>query len=220
MCIDFYGRQQEEAVRRRGFSGRIGYASPAGGSVSSVDPVALLRGAKNKEVAVAFIEYVLSPEGQKLWNFQAGVAGGPERFALRRLPVRRDFYSKSEWSALRSDPEAQPFEQKDQLIYRNEWTGGVFREMAFVIRIMCQDTHGELTSAWRAINAAPASVRAEALAALTDLSAVDYDRVGKEIRAALGSKNKVDEIKMANELGAMFRRNYARAEAIARAGAR
>ncbi len=218
MCIDFYGRQQEEAVKRRGFSGRIGYSSPAGGSVSSVDPVALLRGAKNKEVAVAFIEYVLSMEGQKLWNFQAGTAGGPERFALRRLPVRRDFYAHAEWSALRSDPEAQPFEQKEQLIYRNEWTGGVFREMAFVIRIMCQDTHSELTSAWRAINAAPPEARAAALAVLADLSAVDYDRTGKEIRAALGSKNKVDEIHMANELGATFRRNYARAEAIARAG--
>jgi len=220
MCIDFYGRQQEEAVKRRGFSGRIGYSSPAGGSVSSVDPVALLRGAKNKEVAVAFIEYVLSMEGQKLWNFQVGVADGPERFALRRLPVRQDFYAQVEWSALRSDPEAQPFEQKEQLIYRNEWTGGVFREMAFVIRIMCQDTHSELTRAWRAINAAPPEVRAEALAVLADLSTVAYDRTGKEIRAALGSKNKVDEIRMANELGATFRRNYARAEAIARAGTR
>jgi len=220
MCIDFYGRQQEEAVKRRGFSGRIGYSSPAGGSVSSVDPVALLRGAKNKAAAVAFIEYVLSMEGQKLWNLQPGAAGGPERFALRRLPVRRDFYTHAEWTALRSDPEAQPFEQKEQLIYRNEWTGGIFREMAFVIRIMCQDTHGELTRAWRAINAAPPAVRAEALAVLADLSAVDYDRTGKEIRAALGSKNKVDEIRMANELGATFRRNYARAEAIARAGTR
>ncbi len=226
MCIDFYGRQQEEAVKRRGFSGRIGYSSPAGGSVSSVDPVALLRGAKNKEVAVAFIEYVLSMEGQKLWNFQPGAEGGPERFALRRLPVRRDFYAHAEWSALRSDPEAQPFEQKEQLIYRNEWTGGVFREMAFVIRIMCQDTHGELTSAWRAINAAPpvrrsvSSPPTQALAVMADLSAVDYDRTGKEIRAALGSKNKVDEIHMANELGATFRKNYARAEAIARAATR
>ena len=220
MCIDFYGRQQEEAVRRRGYSGRIGYASPAGGSVSSVDPVALLRGAKHKEVAIAFIEYVLSMEGQKLWNFQAGVPGGPERFALRRLPVRRDFYAQEDWSKLRSDPEAKPFEQKEQLIYRNEWTGAIFREMAFVIRIMCQDTHGELTQAWRAINAAAPAARAEALAALADLSAVDYGRVTKEIRQALGSKNKVDEIRMANELGGIFRANYRRAEAIARAGAK
>jgi len=90
--------------------------------------------------------------------------------------------------------------------------------MAFVIRIMCQDTHAELTSAWRAINATTPMARAEALAVLSDLSAVDYGRVNKEIRQALGSKNKVDEIRMASELGATFRRNYQRAEAIARSG--
>jgi iron(III) transport system substrate-binding protein len=217
LCIDFYGRQQEEAVRRRGVSDRIGYSSPAGGSVSSVDPVALLRGAKNPEVAKLFIEYLLSMEGQKLWNFRPGTAGGPERFALRRLPVRRDFYADAEFSALRSDPEAQPFVQENQLVYRSEWTGGIFREMAFIIRVVCLDTHAELKDAWRAINAAPPQARAEAIAVLSDLSTVNYDRANREVKQALGSKNKVDEIKLANQLGAVFRRNYARAEAMARA---
>jgi ABC-type Fe3+ transport system substrate-binding protein len=217
LCIDFYGRQQEEAVRRRGISDRIGYASPAGGSVSSVDPVALLRGARNPEVAKLFIEYLLSMEGQKLWNFKPGSEAGPERFALRRLPVRRDFYANAEFTALRSDPEAQPFVQQDQLIYRSEWTGGIFREMAFIIRVVCLDTHAELKDAWRAINAAPPEAQAQALAVLSDLSVVDYDRANKEVKQALGSKNKVDEIKLANQLGAMFRQNYARAETIARA---
>ena len=217
MCIDFYGRQQEEAVRRRDASERIGYVSPVGGSVSSVDPIALLRGAKNREPAIAFIEYVLSTEGQELWNLKPGTPGGPERFALRRLPLRKDFYADTSLRPLRSDPDAMPFTQTDQLIYRTEWTGGVFREMAFIIRVMCQDTHEELTRAWRAINAAPATARAEALAALTDLTAVDYARANGAIKQALGSKNKVDEITMANELGAAFRKNYARAESIARA---
>jgi spermidine/putrescine-binding protein len=217
MCIDFYGRQQEEAVRRRDASERIGYVSPAGGSVSSVDPIALLRGAKNREPAIAFIEYVLSTEGQELWNLKPGTPGGPERFALRRLPLRKDFYADTSLRPLRSDPDAMPFTQTDQLIYRTEWTGGVFREMAFIIRVMCQDTHEELTRAWRAINAAPVTARAEALAALTDLTAVDYARANGAIKQALGSKNKVDEITMANELGAAFRKNYARAESIARA---
>jgi ABC-type Fe3+ transport system substrate-binding protein len=218
LCIDFYGRQQEEAVRRRGVSDRIGYSSPAGGSVSSVDPVALLRGAKNPEVAKLFIEYLLSMEGQKLWNFRPGTEGGPERFALRRLPVRRDFYANAEFAALRSDPEAEPFVQQDQLVYRSEWTGGIFREMAYIIRVVCLDTHAELKAAWKAINAASPTARTEALAVLTDLSSVDYERANREVKQALGSKNKVDEIKLANQLGAVFRQNYARAEAIARAG--
>lgn len=216
LCIDFYGRQQAEAVQRRDKSERLRYVSPAGGSVSSVDPIGLLRGPRNRPAAAAFIEYALTIEGQKLWNFKVGTPGGPKKFVLRRLPVRKDFYARREWAQFRSDPDQSPFDQQDPLIYRPEWTGGLFREMAFIIRIMCQDTHSELREAWRAIIAAPEPAKARALAALQDLGAVDYDRARAEIRRALGSKDKVDEVRMAKTLADRFRQNYARAAAIAR----
>lgn len=216
LCIDFYGRQQQEAVRRRDGSDRLGYVSPSGGSVASVDPMALLRGARHRAAAVAFMEFTLSPEGQKLWNFKPGTEGGPERFALRRMPIRRDFYAHAEWNPLRSDPGESPFVQDEPLIYREAWTGTRFREMAFVIRVMCQDTHGELQSAWRAIAAAPEPARAEALRVLQDLSAVSYERTAAEIHQRLGAKDKVEEVRFAKELGDFFRAHYARAEAIAR----
>ncbi len=215
LCIDFYGRQQEEAVRRRAGSDRVGYASPAGGSVSSVDPIALLRGAKHRAVATLFIEYVLSLDGQKLWTFKPGTPGGPQRFVLRRLSVRRDFYAQTEWKPHLADPEEAPFEQRDPLVYREAWTGRIFREMALLVRVMCQDTHGELKDAWRAIQAAPEPARAQALAVLQDLSAISYERTSKEIRARLGSRNKVDEVRLAKELAEGFRVNYAKARAIA-----
>lgn len=223
LCIDFYGRQQQESVRRRaveagaaGQSERVGYVTPSGGSVASVDPIALLRGAKNRAVALMFIEYVLSPEGQKLWNFKPGTPGGPQRFVLRRMPVRRDFYAREDWQQYRTDPGESPFEADDPLIYHEAWTGRYFREMAFVIRVMCQDTHTELKRAWRAIIAAPEPRRAEALAVLQDLRAVDYAAIQGEIRRRLGARDKVEEVRLAKELGEMFRRNYERAEAIAR----
>jgi iron(III) transport system substrate-binding protein len=215
LCIDFYGRQQAEAVHRRDRSERLGFVAPVGGTVSSVDPIALLRGAKNRETAVAFMEYVLSLDGQKLWNFKPGTPGGPRQFALRRIPLRKDFYRHPEWKTLRSDPEAEPFDQREQLIYRYEWTGGIFREMAFIIRVMCEDTHHDLVDAWRAIIAAPEPAKAKARAELQDLTAVSYDKTAAEIRTALSSKNKVDEIRMANDLAAEFRRHYQRAKAIA-----
>ncbi len=218
LCIDFYGRQQEEAVVRRDGPGRIAYVSPVGGSVNSVDPVALLRGAANRAAAVAFIEYVLSMDGQKLWNFEPGAPGGPERFALRRLPVRRDFYQVEDFTPHRSDPDDHPYVGADQLIYRSAWTGSLFREMAFVIRVMCLDTHRELRDAWCAI--IDAGMPADALAVLQDLSAVDYAATSGRIRAALTSRNKGDELRLTTELGDVFRRQYARAEAIARAKAR
>jgi ABC-type Fe3+ transport system substrate-binding protein len=213
MCIDFYGRQQEEAVTRRDGPGRLAYFSPKGGTVSSVDPIAVLRGAKNRAVAEAFIEFVLSMEGQRLWNLKPGVPGGPERFALRRLPVRRDFYRKEELKALRSDPEEEPFAVREQLVYRAGWTGNLFREMSFAIRVMCLDTHQELSSAWREIIAA--GMPADALEALQDLSAVDYAAANGRIRAAINSKNKADEIRLAKELGETFRTQYRRAEELA-----
>jgi ABC-type Fe3+ transport system substrate-binding protein len=218
MCIDFYGRQQAEAVQRRDGSDRLGFVAPPGGTAYSVDPIALLRGAPHRDVAVAFMEYVLSLEGQKLWNFRPGTPGGPARFALRRLPVRRDFYAHDEWKAWRSDPEVGPYTEQDQLVYHDAWTGRIFSDMAFVIRVMCQDTHSELTRAWRAVIAAPEPAKSRALAALQDMSVVDYARVGQEIHPARTSKNKVDAIRIANELGADFRRNYARAEELASGG--
>lgn len=207
MGIDFYGRQQQEAVRRRGANDRLTYVSPEGGAVASVDPVGMLRGAPNKAAAVAFIEYSLTMEGQKLWNLKPGVADGPEYFALRRLPVRKDFYTLPGIAEVRSDPEELPYaEQADRLIYRPEWTGRLFRELAFTVRVMCLDTQPELKRAWRAL--IDAGMPAEALAVFEDVSAVAYEEAGGRIRTALRSKNKVDEIKLANELGNRFRAQY------------
>ncbi|HSI07084.1 MAG: ABC transporter substrate-binding protein [Rariglobus sp.] len=207
MGIDFYGRQQQEAVRRRGADDRITYVAPEGGAVASVDPVGLLRGAPNKAAAVAFIEFSLTMEGQKLWNLKPGVAGGPEYYALRRLPVRKDFYTLPGIAELRSDPEELPYaEQANRLVYRPEWTGRLFRELAFVMRVMCLDTQPELKRAWQALIAA--GMPADALAVFQDVSAVSYEEAGGRIRAALRSKNKVDEIRLANELGNRFRAQY------------
>ncbi|MBA4138540.1 MAG: iron ABC transporter substrate-binding protein [Opitutus sp.] len=215
MCIDFYGRYQEESASQRSGQKRLGYYSPPDGTVLSPDPIALMRGAPNREVAIAFMEYVLSMEGQKLWNFKVGTEGGPRRFALRRLPIRRDFYANKEWKALRSDPDEAPYSGENPLIYNQAWTSGdTFRAMAFVIRVMCLDTHPELVQAWREI--IKAGMPADALAEMSNLSSISYDNVQNRIRQALTSKNKVDEIRLANELANGFRMQYERAAEMAR----
>jgi ABC-type Fe3+ transport system substrate-binding protein len=212
MCIDFYGRVQDEVSGQRSGRKRLGYTSPPDGTVLSPDPIAMLRGAPNREAALAFMEFTLSMEGQKLWNFKPGAPGGPERYALRRLPIRRDFYVE-EYKKHRSDPDDAPYQAENPLIYNAAWTGGVFREMAFVIRVMCLDTHPELAAAWKAI--INAGQPPEALAAMADLGAVSYAETNGRIKRALGSKNRLEEITLANELANHFRRQYQRAAALA-----
>jgi iron(III) transport system substrate-binding protein len=217
MCIDFYGRYQEQSTTERSGRQRLGFRMPEGGTTMSPDPIALMRGAPNREIAVAFIEYVMSMEGQKLWNFNPGTPGGPQHFALRRLPIRKDFYTHPEFTAFRSDPDVNPYAGETPLVYNAAWTGGLFREMSFVIRIMGIDTHNELVAAWRAINASglDAATREKALAAMTDLSAVDYAQMFSRIKPALNAKNKVDEVRLASELAGQFRAQYQRAADIA-----
>lgn len=218
ICIDFYGRAQAEVVAERG-SARLGFVTPQGGTVSSVDPIALLRGAPNRDAAELFIEYTLTLDAQKLWNFKPGSPGGPTQFALRRLPVRRDFYERTEWRALRSDPEAAPFSDPSPLVYKPEWTAHVIRELAFVVRVMCLDSHEELSDAMRAINECRVKDQGRADAAmvrLTEIDGVAYDQVNGRIRLILNAKSKVDEVRLATELGERFRRQYRDAAAIAR----
>ncbi len=215
ICIDFSGRAQAEvATQRSGGAARLAFVTPRGGTVNSVDPIAIFRGAPHREAAEAFLEFTLSMEGQKLWNFRPGVPEGPEHFALRRLPVRADFYRHAEWKPLRSDPDAEPFANDEQLVYQPAWTAHLFRESALAIRVMCLDTHPELVRAWRAIIAA--GMPPAALDKLGELDALSYDEVSMTFRQTLAAKDKTEELRLANRLAAHFRQIYAEAEAIAR----
>jgi len=218
VCIDFYGRYQEQSANERSGRKRLGFTSPPGGTVLSPDPIALMRGAPHRAVAIAFIEYTLSMEGQKLWNFTPGSPGGPQRYALRRMPIRRDYYAERKFLPYRSDPEDDPYATANPLVYNPAWTGGIFREMSFVIRVMCLDPHPELVDAWREI--IQTDQPAAALAVMSDLSAISYEQMLSRIKPALNSKNKVDEVRLASELVSGFRGQYLKAAALARAGKR
>ena len=69
MAIDFYALSEAQfaSVQTNNQAQRIIYVPPKGGSSVSADPVQLLRGAPNKKQAQAFIEFLLSEAGQKIW---------------------------------------------------------------------------------------------------------------------------------------------------------
>ncbi len=215
LCIDYYGRSTEEALRRQGRASRVGFVMPEGGSSVSVDPIGLLRGAPDPELATAFMEFVLGDPGQRLWSFRAGAPGGPEHSALRRLAARRDFYTPANLAHM-SDAAELPYEKAKLFTYRAEWTGAAFSTLRFLIRVLCVDAHREQRAAWRALVAA--GFPPEATAAFHDLDRVGYDEATGAITAVVRSRDKIAETRLARELGEAFRANYRRAEMLARAG--
>ncbi len=150
MCIDFYGRFQAESVAGPDGESRLAYVSPVGGTSVSADPVAVFRGASHGDIARRFAEFVLSIDGQKLWNYRVGTPGGPMHYSLRRLPVRRDMYTP-EHRQYMADAKEEPYELAAQMTYRGDWTGPMFNFLRVFIQTMALEPHRELQAAWRAI---------------------------------------------------------------------
>jgi iron(III) transport system substrate-binding protein len=213
MGIDFYGRQMAGATEEAAGRGRVVFISPVGGTSFGTDPIGLLRGAPEAELSKDFIDFVLSLEGQKLWNFRPGTPGGPEKFSLRRLPIRPELYGSDNLGFV-ADPGVNPFEEGRQFSYRAAWTERLFRSLSFIVRVMCQDPHDELKEAWAEI--ARANFPPEAMDVLLDVSAVDYAAADGRIRQALGASNKIEEVRLAKDLSSHFRDQYRRAAALAR----
>ncbi len=215
MCIDFYGRYQSEMIRVGDQPSRLQYFTPLGGSSVGVDPIGLLRGAAHEELAREFIAFVLSVDGQKLWNFKVGTPGGPARYALRRLPIRKELYAP-EFAPFRSDPTVFPYEEAKSFTYHDAWTGPLFSAMRFIIRVSCIDAHDEQAAAWRALIDAKFPPRATA--AFTDISAIDYATAKNVIRPKLKGSTPLAEVELARQLGDHFRAQYRRAKKLAEEG--
>jgi len=215
MCIDYYGRFQAEAAAEAGRPGRVGFVSARGETSINPDPIALLRGAPHRELAIEFMEFVLSDEGQKLWAFRRGTPGGPEQYTLRRLPIVPRLYDQA-FDAYRADPDEHPYEEARDFVYHRAWTGPLFGALNFVVRVMCVDPYPELEEAHAALIAA--HFPKEATALFDDVSAVDYATVAGPLRAALQSADPMDEARWSIGLVRGFREQYRRVTALARQG--
>jgi len=149
MCIDFYGRFQAGAIG----DDRVGYVDPIehGHSMTATtaDPITLLRGAPTPELAKDFIAWLLSPEAQSLWQrAKTDTPDGlvrPDRFELRRQPIRSDLYTREGERATWVDQELDPF---PTAVPFPQGTPNYFSLVAPVTKAMGIDLHGELSQAW------------------------------------------------------------------------
>lgn len=153
ICIDFYGRYQAQAVKSSGGGERVGYIDPPSATMIDPDPISLLRGAPNEEMAMRFIQYCMTKEAQSLWQFQVkdNADGlGPYTFELRRMPVRREMYTKfMDRMVDQVNPylTARPAPYPDRNM--RSFISPIFSGMAM-------DNHEELMHAWQAIFTHPA----------------------------------------------------------------
>jgi ABC-type Fe3+ transport system substrate-binding protein len=206
MCIDFYGRSYNELYRDPATGeSRIEFVMPRGGTSIGADPIGLLRGAPSPKLAHRFIEFVLSPEGQKIWNYRVGAPGGPTRHALRRPPIRRDFYVEANFPHM-TDPTFDPYRAAEGFTYHPEWTGALFAPLRFVIRAACMDPHEEQLTAWEALVAA--GLPAEGVAAFEEIEPISYEAVVQQIGPALKNSDKVAQVRLGRELAEEFRKRY------------
>ena len=216
MSIDFYGRFQAESDRDpRTGAERMHYFNPPGGTSIGVDPIGLLRGAPHRELALAFIEYVMSVEGQKLWDFKLHTPGGPQKYVLRRSAIRREIYAQP-FAAFRADANVNPYEEAKNFTYHPEWTAALFSPLRFIVRVMCIDPHPEADEAWRAL--IRAGFPPEATRTFADVSAVSYDEAGGRINDALKNTDRLTSTRLAAAMTNHFREQYRRAADLARAG--
>ncbi|MEM6391801.1 MAG: extracellular solute-binding protein [Planctomycetota bacterium] len=157
MAIDFYGRFQAGAIPMD--PDRVGYVDPVmvvdGKEVSltatTPDPVTLLRGAPSQELASEFIGWLLTREAQLLWQLKTEAEGGPERFELRRQPIRPDLYAdRTGWA----DPEVDPYATASKL---HPAVPDYFGWTSVLTQSMATDIHDDLRAAWKALVAAEAS---------------------------------------------------------------
>lgn len=156
LAIDFYGKSQAAAVNRAGDE-RVRYVDPISQTSFDPDPISVLRGGPNPEIARRFVAFCLTEEAQAMWVFPprergGGSAGlGPSRHELHRMPVVKGMYEKYGPALMGS---VNPFEVAPRAKPVGWRDGLMVMFPAFSV-----DVKREQGRAWRALNGMRARVR-------------------------------------------------------------
>ncbi len=231
LAIDFYGRFEAQVSNEGRGREAMAYVTPRGESGVSADPISILRGAPRRELAGRFIEYLLSEDGQQLWCYRPGEPGGPEKYALQRFPIRRDFYPSANPAFQASYERHRPHTTDDlgrpvldayrlaeEYVYRPRWTAGHFGLLRDLVRAMCLDAGQELRKAWGAMaEAGGPEACPRALEALQRLPQVPEPLTWA---SGLTMGKQYDRLDLLREWTLQYRAQYAEAARLAREEAR
>lgn len=132
---------------------RVGFLLPAGETIISPDPVAMLKGAPQPRAAARFMEYLLSDSCQYLWSLKAGEPGGPAKQSLNRMSIVPRVAARID--STRSFVRGDPFAEAAVLdwSYSDSLTESRWSLLNDALGLWMVDNHDGARAAWRAINA-------------------------------------------------------------------
>jgi ABC-type Fe3+ transport system substrate-binding protein len=145
-CIDFYA---SAPIRRQGAT-HLRLVIPEGVAVATPDCIAQLRNAPNPAAAQAFMAFVLSEAGQRLWYQTRGSPGGPEKYDLERLPVMKAIYERG----YPTHTVSNPFKSGGSFKYDGVLAGRRWGTLNDFWRATVFDAHSDLWEARGAVIAA------------------------------------------------------------------
>jgi ABC-type Fe3+ transport system substrate-binding protein len=144
MAIDFYAWAQIADVGAES----LGFVLPAGETILDPDPIAILKGAPNRKVAEAFINFVMKPSEQALLMLPQGAEGGPRRSTLGRMGISKPAYEMTEG---RRVVDLNPFDLESSLNMDMEKSARMQRVLNDLVGAIFIDTHSELKARWKEI---------------------------------------------------------------------
>jgi ABC-type Fe3+ transport system substrate-binding protein len=219
IATDFYGRSEKANIANRGMNPRFNFVIPRSGCSPSPDPISLYRGSKNRALALAFLEFVLTLPGQSLLAFRVGTPGGPIQTPLCRAPILKTVYDP-QFLPYHNDPDVNPYNDTGNFMYREEWTKPVFDALGLIFKMAFLDPEDTLRKAWRSIQRAYKEGRHgaadEALAVMQDLDMFSYDCVIKEIMREVKNKDYLHATQYQTKVANHFRKQYEKAHKIAK----
>jgi iron(III) transport system permease protein len=137
LAIDTYA---SDIIYRVGAE-RIGFVVPEDYASVNGDGIAVLKGAPNRELARAFVEFVLSEKGQRLFYAEKGSPGGPLEYDLAKLPLLPSLYGST---PTRSVVSQSPFTWKGILKYDAELAGSRWNLVNDLFGVFILDLHERL----------------------------------------------------------------------------
>lgn len=132
----------------------IGYHLPEGETIINPDAIAVLRGAPHPGLARAFVEFVLSDAGQRLFLLLPGQPGGPRSHPLCRLSIVPELYDRYPPSEC-SVGDANPFAVHNVLPYNSQQGNRRWNALNDLLGAVIVDAHSELAAAWSAVLHSP-----------------------------------------------------------------